>query len=93
MRLRGGRCRIPPVHGISSCNLALELGTGNVVQAARYRGKETYVNGNEDVEPVVLRPCFALLVVLLCCVVSDDEGVLWELLEEALGSCAVDVEV
>jgi len=54
---------------------------------------EGFVDRDVDAETIVLGPLVGPLIVLLSSVVADDEGVLGELLEEALGRGAVDVEV
>ena len=56
-------------------------------------GKWTYINGNEDIEPIMLRPDSPLIVVFLCCVLAHDECILRELLKKTFWGCAVDIEV
>lgn len=57
------------------------------------RGGGTYIDRDEDIESIMLRPAVYVVVPFLCCVVPDYEGVFGEFLEETLGVCAVDVEV
>jgi hypothetical protein len=56
-------------------------------------GSKTHVNRDVDADAVVLLPGVALVVPFLGRVVAHHQGVLGELLEEALGACHVDVEV
>ena len=53
----------------------------------------TYIDRNVDAELVVGKPSSPLLVVFLGRIVSHDQCVVWQFLEEALGRVALDVEV
>lgn len=52
-----------------------------------------YINRDEDIQTIVLLPDFTILIILLCCIVTHDECILGQFLEEAFRGCAVDVEV
>lgn len=58
----------------------------------RDRGR-TYINGDEDIQPIMLGPYFPVIVVFFCCVMADHQSILREFLEETFRRCAVDVEV
>lgn len=53
----------------------------------------TYIDGNVHGETAMLLPRVVSLVILFCCVVSHDEGILGDFLEEAFWRGAVDVEI
>lgn len=53
---------------------------------------KTYVNGDEDVDALVLLPCIRPVIPLLTGVVTDNQSALGQLLEEAFRGRAVDVE-
>jgi hypothetical protein len=56
-------------------------------------GEETYVDGNEDVQPVAFYVCVMVCVELLCGIMPHDHSILRELLVETFWRCAFDIEV
>jgi hypothetical protein len=46
------------------------------------RGR-TYINRDEDIQPIMLGPHFPIIIVLLCCVVAYYERIFGKFLEEA----------
>lgn len=65
----------------------------NVAVRQRLVVRSTYIDSDEDANPVVLPPSMPVLVVLLGCVVAYNQCVLWQLLVETLLAGAVEEEV
>lgn len=61
--------------------------------APKIHPEYTHINGNVDADAIVLGPGLDVVVPLLGIVVADDERVLGQLLEEALGLRGVNVQV
>ncbi len=53
----------------------------------------TYINRDQDVQPIMLRPRLPILIEFLRIIMSHNQRILRQLLEEAFGRRAVDVEV
>jgi hypothetical protein len=56
-------------------------------------GEETYVDGNENFQPVAFYVCVIVYVEFLCGIMPHNHGILRELLVETFWRCAFDIEV
>ena len=54
---------------------------------------ETYIDGNEDFQPVAFDVCILVFIELLCGIIPHNHCVLGQLLIETFWRCAVNVEV
>jgi hypothetical protein len=59
----------------------------------RKGGTRTYINGDGNIQSIMRRPHFPIVIKFLCCIVAHHQRVLGQFLEEAFGCCAVDVKV